>query len=155
MRKLLLVVLVLASAGARSYCGDGNESLKSLVSASDLVVAGTVGRGRGGFTTSTPVVRYPFPFKVKEVLKGDSTLKGQDILTEVLRCERTNNDRLPYFENGKDCILFLKHTTGGYVENSGGNVRTQQWTSVDLWFSVQPPSQELEYAVKRLSGNLE
>jgi hypothetical protein len=153
MRKLLLIVLLLESVGITSYCGEGNESLRSLVSASDLIVAGTVGRGRGGLTISTPVVHYPFPFKVKEVLKGDPTLKGQEILTEVVRCEIDNNDRLPYFDTGKDCVLFLKHSGGGYVINTGGNVKTQQWTSVDNWFSVQPPSRELEFTVKRLVGN--
>jgi len=153
MRKLFLIVLLLGSARVTSYCGDGDESLKSLVAASDLIVAGTVGRGPNGYSISTPTVHYPFHFKVKEVLKGDSTLKGQEILTEVVRCEWDNNDSLPYFGTGKDCILFLKHTGGGYVESGGGTVRTQQWTSVDFWFSVQPPSQCLEHAVRRLAGN--
>lgn len=155
MRRLLLIVLLLGSAGITSYCGDGDEILKSLVSASDFIVAGTLGQVHTGYSTSTPVVHYPFHFKVKEVLKGDSTLNGQEILAAVVRCEWTNYDRLPYFETGKDCILFLKHTTGGYVETGGGIVRTQQWTTVDYWFSVQPPSRCLSNLVKRLAGNEE
>lgn len=135
-----LLTFVFASFPARGDSGD--HTLKAFLSKSDLVVTGAITSEPIGINHELGVPNYISEFRVKDVLKGDGSLKDQSIKVNIQRFEMDPKDKHPLIKKDGECILFLK--------NAAPN--TPSWVTADFWFGVQYPSPWMARSLKRLAA---
>lgn len=131
--------LITPLAQARGDGGD--ETLRHYLSRSKVVVAGEVATEPRAVDKEAGVAGYLFEFRVSQRLAGPDV--GPAIGVRVVRHERAPEDAPARLEKGRRCILFLNPAGGG---------ATPAWESADPWFGLQPHSDAMAAAIRRLSG---
>ncbi len=119
-----------------------DDTLKSLLSKSDLVVIGKITSEPIGIISEFGVLNYSCVFHVQEVLKGDGKLKDQVIKVNIARLEMDAKDKHPLITKDGECILFLKNAAPGFPS----------WVTADFWFGVQHPSPRMARSLQRLAA---
>lgn len=135
-------VVVFVLLARSSLADDGEDTLRSYLSKSSLVVSGEIIAGPDVSTTEQWVNRYSMRVKVAKVIKGginDKELKDGLDLT-VIRFEKKVSERLAFLKKDGRVILFLRERDD--------NVRG--WRSVDPWFGVQQYNEIMEDELERL-----
>lgn len=140
MKLLALLFSLIAVLPVRG--DDGDDTLKSFLSKSDLVVMGKITSEPIGINYETGVPNYNCEFRVQDVLKGDAKLKAQVIKINIMRFEIDAKDKHPLIKKDGECILFLKSA----APNTPG------WVTADFWFGIQYPSPWMARSLKRLAG---
>jgi hypothetical protein len=141
--KTLLLVATLALASFAS-AEDSGDTLLFFLSKSDLVVTGRIQSDPMGSVDKKGYVAYLCQFKVDDVLKGDSTLKGTVIWVGIGRHEVGEKDRNPLIKMDGECLLFLKTSP----QNS------PTWVTADSWFGIQHPWPSMIGSLRRLAGEV-
>jgi hypothetical protein len=139
MKLLALFASLLAVLPARGDSGD--DTLKSFLSKSDLVVMGKITSEPIGIISESGVPNYICEFRVQDVLKGDGKLKDQVLKVNIMRFEMDAKDKHPLIKKDGECTLFLKSATPN----------TPAWVTADFWFGVQHPSPWMARSLKRLA----
>jgi len=129
-----------------AYADSDDDTLKLLLSKSDLVVQGKINTEPIGESEEEGVVRYAFDFEVSDVLKGDSELEDKRISVAIERFELDKKDRHPLIRKDTDCILLLKTPREGNIS---------AWGAADLRFGVQQPSPQMAKSLKRLANSID
>jgi hypothetical protein len=140
MKLLALLVTLIAVLPVRGDSGD--DTLKSFLSKSDLVVMGKITSEPIGLNHEVGVPNYICEFRVEEVLKGDAKLKDQVIRINIMRFEMEVKDKHPLIKKDGECILFLKSAAPN----------APAWVTTDFWFGVQHPSPWMTRSLKRLAA---
>ncbi len=83
---------------------------------------------------------YVCNFQIDEVIKAHPLQTNSVISVNIKRFETQDGDKHPLVAEGKQSILFLKHT---YDEKG--------WDTVDYWFGIQYPFPALIRSLKRLA----
>jgi len=140
MKLLALLVSIIAALPVRGDTGD--DTLKSFLSKSDLVVMGKITSEPIGMIFESGAPNYICEFRVQDVLKGDGKLKDQVIKVNIMRFEMDAKDKHPLIKKDGEGILFLKSATPN----------TPAWVTADVWFGVQHPSPWMAGSLKRLAA---
>ena len=140
MKLLALLFSLIAVLPVRG--DDGDDTLKSFLSKSDLVVMGKITYEPFFNSDEFGVLNYNCEFRVQDVLKGDAKLKGRVIKINIIRFEKDAKDKHPLIKKDGECILFLKRPTPNIPE----------WVTTDFWFGVQHPSPWMASSLKRLAA---
>ena len=140
MKLIALLASLIAVLPVRGDSGD--DTLKSFLSKSDLVVMGKITSEPIGITSEAGVPNYICEFRVQDVLKGDGKLKDQVIKVNIVRFEMDAKDKHPLIKKDGECILYLKSATPN----------TPSWVTADFWFGVQHPSPWMARSIKRLAA---
>jgi hypothetical protein len=142
MKYLVMSLAVLMPLIARATPDD---TLKSWLNQSDLVVIASFTGRIIGIQDRPGVIEYVCDVDIHEVIKGDATLANQEIPVALIRHQRDPNDTHPLIQAGSKCILFLK----------ADNSRKPIYVSSDPWFSIQYPLISLSQNLKRLVNDEE
>ena len=134
-----LGVLALATS---VVADDSDDTLRSYLAKSDLVVLGEITSEPSEFRKEIGIANYVCDFKVADVLKG-KLLAEKTLTVKIARFERDEDDRIPELKNGGKCILFLKRAANG---------ETPSWKTADFWFGLQRPSPWMARSLKRLAA---
>jgi hypothetical protein len=135
------VVVGVLTLDASAVADEGDDTLRSYLARSDLVVLGEIASEPGEFQKESGVANYVCDFRVTEVLKGTKPA-GDSLTVNIRRFEMDEADRLPELKKGSKCILFLKRAEGG---------ETPAWKTADFWFGFQRPSPWMARSLKRLA----
>ncbi|MFA6176432.1 MAG: hypothetical protein WC765_07630 [Phycisphaerae bacterium] len=137
-----LLALIASLIGVLPAHGDsGDDTLKSFLSKSDLVVIGRITAEPIGINDEDGVPNYICRFRIQDVLKGDGKLKDQAIKVNIMRFEMDAKDRQPLIKKDGECILFLKSATPS----------APAWVTANFWFGMQHPSPWMARSLKRLA----
>lgn len=136
--------LAIAFAGI-ARAGEGDDTLRSYLAKSDLVLVGHIQSEPFGWRSELGVVNYYFDYKISDVLKGDIAT-GQTFPVRIVRFESERGDKLPWTSKGAKAILFLRKAPDG---------SHPLWVSADMWFGIQPPNSHMEKSLKQLAAAAE
>ena len=114
MRIVAVLTVVLTLISGVCLADEGDDTLRAYLAKSDLVVLGTITSEPAGIIDEIGVVNYSCQFKVSEVCKGDTKLKGKTIKVNIMRFEMDKMDHHPLIKKNAECILFLKKTRRKY-----------------------------------------
>ena len=119
-----------------------DATLRALVNSSELVVVGTFS-DIGVPATSSGWIFHFSRFEVREVFKGDPSLKGTTIRTTAsYATSDKQGGQHPLINDDGERVLFLKSRPNNAAAN---------WVTTDRWFGVQPVLPGLEEALERLA----
>ena len=121
---------------------DGDDTLRTLLAKSDLVVLGKIVSEPPGIIKKPGMPHYFCDFAVKDVLKGDPAFTNTTIKVNITRFEMDEKDHHPLIKKDSRCILFLKKASPG---------NTLVWVTSDMWFGVQYPFPWLARSLKRVA----
>ena len=138
----LLALLFSLIAVLPVHGDDGDDTLKSFLAKSELVVVGKITSEPIGINDEAGVPNYNCEFHVQDILKGDSKLKAQVIKINIMRFELDAIDKHPLIKKNSECILFLKSAAPN----------TPVWVTADFWYGVQYPSPWMARSLKRLAA---
>ena len=138
MKLLIMLASLIVVLPVRGDSDD--DTLKSFLSKSDLVVMGKITSEPNSYIFEHGVPNYICEFRVQDVLKGNAKLKDQIIKVNIKRFGMDAKDRHPLIKKDGECILFLKSATPN----------TPAWVTADFWFGVQHPSPSMAGSLKRL-----
>jgi hypothetical protein len=144
MRTVAAIGMMLVFA-APSFADSGDDTLRSYLKKSALVVLGEITSEPIGMSTEAGVLNYICDFRIAEVLDGERPA-DDTIRVAIIRFENSDADRIPELKQGSRWILFLKSAPRG---------ATPVWETADVWFGVQRPSPWMARSLKRLSGKSE
>jgi len=116
-----------------------DETYRSWLAGSELVVVGILSANPIGILDDSGVVNYVCTLKVAEAFKG-SVAPGETIAATVQRMGRGNP---PEFNQGDEIILFLKRA------GRGGK---PDWHTADIWYGAQRFDARLSTALWRLAA---
>ncbi len=140
MKLLVLLTSLIAVLPVRGDAGD--DTLRSFLSKSELVVLGKITSEPIGIIEESGVPNYFCEFRVQDVIKGDGKLKDQVIKVNITRFEMDSKDKHPFIRKDGECILFL---------NSTASI-TPSWVTADFWFGLQHPSPWMAQSLKRIAA---
>ncbi|MEZ0386308.1 MAG: hypothetical protein ACAI34_04515 [Verrucomicrobium sp.] len=139
---LLALTMAFACRPINIAAADADDTLRSCVNSAELVVLGKF-TGIGIPTTSSGWVLHFSKFEVREVFKGDPSLKGTTIKTTASYATSDKKDgQHPLINDDGERVLFLKSQPNNAAAN---------WVTTDRWFGVQPVLPALEEALESLA----
>jgi hypothetical protein len=106
------VVMGILALATSARAADGDDTLRSYLAKSDLVVLGEITSEPSEFMKEIGVANYVCDFKIAQVLKGNKPA-GDTVRVNIVRFERDEEDRLVELKKGSKCILFLKKAAAG------------------------------------------
>ena len=139
MKNIVLLSVVLTLATGLCFADD---TLKSYLGKSELVVIGKITTLSVGEYKAIGVLYSTCEFRIADVLKGDASLKAKTIRVKVKRYELSAEDKHPLLKKDSECILFLKNA---------GTKENPSWKTADFWFAIQYPSPMMASSLKQLA----
>lgn len=125
---------------------DGDDTLRSYLSKSDVVALGEFTSEPIGESAEAGLVHYQADFKIARLLKGKplgDRRDGGTIRANVVRVEFEPADKLPALRKGGRCVLFL---------TCNDRQGPPSYITADPWFGVQPPLPSLAKSLARLAA---
>jgi len=138
MKTVAILIEIIALSLGVCHAGSSDDTAKFYLSKSDVVLHGTMLEGPLVFHGSSGIYNHSRKFKVSDVLKGDSTLKGTTVRVNIISIGFA--DPLIHTKN-TECILFLKQSP-----NNVPHLET-----ADFWFGIQYPFPWMIKSLKRLA----
>jgi hypothetical protein len=136
----ILLAVTTAFAAPVTSTEPGDDTLAYFLSKSELVVSGTISTNVGELGGGLGLMMFDFDFRVSDVIKGPTELRGRTIHVVISRRQGMNNpsDDLPLFKPSAERVLFLRESHG-------------YWQQADEWFAIQFPSSWLVKSLKRVA----
>ena len=138
--RMLLAIVLLATLVHGAYADTDDNTLRGYLNKSELVVVGNISRMIVTVVDDAGAPEYVCNFQIDEVIKAHPLQTNSVISVNIKRFETQDGDKHPLVAEGKQSILFLKHT---YDEKG--------WDTVDYWFGIQYPFPALIRSLKRLA----
>lgn len=138
--RIISVTLAAGLLAGSCLADEGDDTLRFLLSKSELVVAGEITNNTLTVSDELVVASRSHKIKVSSLLKGETA--GDELKTHLIRFEARRGDELPCLKKGGKVILFLRKARQG---------EPQVWITADMWFGVQPYNSVMEQSLKRLA----
>jgi hypothetical protein len=143
--RIHLLIVALSLVSTSTAAGDGDQSLRRLMSDADIVVLGEFTSEVLGECTEFGIVHYQGDFKISQLLKGEplgDRRVGGTITANAIRFESEPADRRPELKQGGKCILFL---------TCNDRQPKPTYLTSDVWLGIQPASPAMAAALSRLA----